>query len=155
MKAMSVIEITVIFSVICVIGCNQAQNNVTSRLPFTTSFDAVIIDDSDDAWSSDDFVLEKAVITNNSLDITVSYSGGCKDHFFNLVSSGMFLESDPVQMSLLLIHNANDDSCEAWITEDYSFNLTPIKALYKNAYHQSTGIIKVLLKDAGVLTYQF
>ena len=64
---------------------NQAQNNVTSRLPFTTSFDAVIIDDSDE-WSSDDFVLEKAVMVMLT------------------VSSGISV------LPLLLVHNANDDS---------------------------------------------
>ena len=155
MKTMRVIGITVMLCMICVIGCNHVQNNVTPRLPFTTSFDAVIIDDSTDTWHSDEFVLDKAVITNDSLDVTVSYSGGCKEHFFNLVSSGMFLESDPVQMSLVLIHNANSDPCERWVSEDYSFDLTPIKALYQQLYDQSAGIINVLLKDGIVLTYQF
>ncbi|RKU14262.1 hypothetical protein C6502_01330 [Candidatus Poribacteria bacterium] len=155
MKAMCVIGITVILSMISAIGCDRVQDNVSPRLPFTTPSDAVIIDDSTNAWDSDEFVLQQAVITNDSLDVTVSYSGGCQDHIFNLVSSGMFLESDPVQMPLVLIHNANNDRCEAWITEDHSFDLTPIKELYQDAYHQSTGIINILLKDAGALTYQF
>ena len=155
MKAMSVIGITVILSMISAIGCDRVQDNVSPRFPFTSPSDAVIIDDSTNTWDSDEFVLGQAVITNDTLDVTVSYSGGCKDHIFNLVSSGMFLESDPVQMPLVLIHNANNDPCEAWITEDYSFDLTPIKELYQDAYRQSAGIINVLLKDAGAFTYQF
>ena len=35
-----------------------------------------------------------------------------------------------------LAHNANGDACEAWLTEDYNFDLTPIKTMYQEGYRQ-------------------
>ncbi len=120
----------------------------------------VIVDtdtDATDKWGKDAFELNEAAITGDTLAVTVSFSGGCRDHQFTLVASGAFMESDPVQLNVALAHNANDDSCEAWITEGYLFDLAPIKALYQKAYRQDSGVIVLQLKDApaGALVYEF
>ena len=120
----------------------------------------VIVDvgtDATDKWGKDALELNEAAITGDTLAVEVSYSGGCRDHQFTLVASGVFMESDPVQLSVALAHNANDDPCEAWITEGYLFDLAPIKALYQKAYRQDSGIVVLQLKDApaGALVYEF
>ena len=117
----------------------------------------VISDDATDKWGKDVFELKEAAITADTLAVKVSYSGGCRDHLFTLVASGAFMESDPVQLNVALAHNANDDPCEAWITEGYLFDLAPIKALYRKAYRQDSGVIVLQLKDApaGTLVYKF
>lgn len=120
----------------------------------------VIVDvgtDATDKWGKDVFELNEAAITGDKLAVKVSYSGGCRDHMFTLVASGAFMESDPVQLDVALAHNANDDSCEAWITEGYLFDLAPIKALYQKSYRQDSGTIVLQLKDApaGALVYEF
>ncbi len=120
----------------------------------------VIVDagtDATDKWGKDAFELNEAAITADTLAVKVSYSGGCRDHQFTLVASGAFMESDPVQLNVALAHNANDDPCEAWITEGYLFDLAPIKALYQKAYRQDSGTIVLQLKDApaGSLVYEF
>ena len=89
-------------------------------------------------WGTDGFELSAAAITGDTLAVTVSYSGGCKEHLFTLVSSSEFLESNPVQVVVVLAHNANGDTCEAWITQDYLFNLTPLKVRYQEAYQQDS-----------------
>ena len=58
------------------------------------------------------------------------------------------MESFPVQLRVSLAHNANGDTCEAWITEDYTFNLTPIKEVYQKGYQTDEGSIVLRLKDA-------
>lgn len=117
----------------------------------------VISDNATDRWGKDVFKLNEAAITGDTLAVEVSYSGGCRDHQFTLVTSGAFMESDPVQLNVALAHNANDDPCEAWITEGYLFDLAPIKALYRKAYRQDSGVIVLQLKDApaGALVYEF
>ena len=141
---------------------------VTASMPFdgdgpeeTKQQGATVINDDDadatDRWGKDPFSLNDATITDDTLAVTVSYGGGCKDHQFTLVASGAFTESDPVQLNVAIAHNANDDRCERWVTEGYQFDLTPIKALYQKAYRQDSGTIVLQLKDApaGALVYEF
>ena len=107
-------------------------------------------------WSTDGFELSGAAITGDTLAVTVSYAGGCREHLFTLVSSSEFLESNPVQVVVHLAHNAQGDACEAWITQDYLFNLTSLKVRYQEAYQQEEGTIVLLLKDAPEdLVYEF
>ena len=60
-------------------------------------------------------------------------------------------------LHITLAHNANGDLCRAWLTEDYHFDLTPIKTMYQKAYRQAAGTIILRLKDApdGKLIYEF
>ena len=83
--------------------------------------------------------------------------GGCEDHQLTLVVSETFLESFPVQLHTSLAHNANGDPCQAWLTESYRFDLTPIKKMYQEAYGQKAGTIILHLEEApdGELTYDF
>ena len=45
--------------------------------------------------------------------------------------SKTFRESDPVQLPAVLAHEANGDSCEAWITESLVFDLALVKTRYQ------------------------
>ena len=121
----------------------------------------VIIDDAAgqgrDRWGADPYELSAATITGDTLTVTVSYSGGCETHQFTLVASNVFLESYPVQLGASLAHDANGDSCEAWLTEDWDFDLTPIKRMYQDAYRQDAGTIVLRLEHAPEpsLVYEF
>ena len=84
----------------------------------------------------------------DTLTVTVSYGGGCETHRFTLVASNVFLESYPVQLGASLAHDANGDSCEAWLTEDWDFDLTPIKRMYQDAYRVDAGTIVLRLEHA-------
>ena len=117
----------------------------------------VFIGDARDRFGTDEYVLNSATITDDTLNISVSFSGGCKEHQLTLVVSDTFLESSPVQLHVSLAHNANGDQCEAWLTTNYHFDLTPIKTIYQKAYRQEAGTIVLQLKDApdGALVYEF
>ena len=153
--------------VLYAIGCGDKQeDNFISFSPAdvapdeTKSSGPVVVADPDattaGAWGTDGFELSGAAITGDTLAVTVSYAGGCKEHLFTLVSSSEFLESNPVQVVVVLAHHANGDTCEAWITQDYLFNLTPLKVRYQEAYQQDSGVIVLLLKDAPEdLVYEF
>lgn len=117
----------------------------------------VFIGDPGSRFGTDEYALNSATITGDTLNISVSYSGGCEKHQFTLVVSDNFHESFPVQLPASIAHNANGDTCEAYPTENYRFNLTSIKTLYQNAYRQEAGTIILRLKDApdGELVYEF
>ena len=144
------------------VGCEHVQNSMKADPNDTTvSISAddvdpvdipltgtVVIGEADDSFGNDDFALNSAMIDGDTLEISVSYSGGCEAHKFTLIVSDQFLESFPVQLNVSLAHNAMGDTCEAYPTENYNFDLTPIKTMYQNAYRQDTGTIVLNLKDS-------
>lgn len=122
-------------------------------LPGTVVFSAT--PGSTEEWGTDDFQLDDAAVSGDTLSVTVSYSGGCEDHAFTLVASEAFQESDPVQLDITLAHEANDDACEMWVTQGYSFDLLPIRERFQNQY-QDSGTVVLQLEDApGELLYEF
>jgi len=81
-----------------------------------------------------DWVLKKDMLTVNSaivekddLLVSVSYSGGCANHFIEIYSYTGILKSNPPQMNLVISHNSNKDMCEAYITKTFRFDLNAIK----------------------------
>ena len=123
-----------------------------------------------DQWGSDDFVIETGTdnltgedqspfMEGDTLNLTLSYGGGCSRHDFTLVASSAFMESNPVQLRVDLAHDAHDDPCEAYPTKDYVFDLTPVKRLYQEGYRRTEGVIVLHLWDrherAYTLTYEF
>ena len=108
-------------------------------------------------WGTDAYTINAATLQDDTLRVNVSYSGGCETHAFTLVAEERFLESLPVQLRVSLAHNANSDTCEALITEDYHFDLTPLKEAYQIGYRKDTGTIILRLKGAppGELAYEF
>ena len=153
------------------IGCQQIQNQIKTDPDDTTvsvsidvdipdiepSIGKVFIGNADGRFGTDKYTLNTASINEDTLTINVSYSGGCEKHEMTLVASDTFLESFPVQLPVSLAHNANGDACEAWLTEDLNFDLTPIKTMYQKAYQQEAGTIILRLKDAPnvELVYEF
>ena len=118
---------------------------------------AVVFSEAPAQWGRDPFVLNNAAIVGDTLKLSLSYGGGCARHVVTLVVSEVFLESDPVQLALSLAHDANGDSCLAWLTQDYEFDLIPIRDRYHRAYGDGPARIVLLLAGAsgGTLIYVF
>ena len=117
----------------------------------------MVVSNAPGSWGDDDYVLNAAAIAGDALTLNVSYGGGCATHRFTLVASETFMESFPVQLAVLLAHDANGDACEAWLTEDYRFDLRVIRDRYREAYGWGPGEVVLLLDDApsGPLVYAF
>ncbi len=92
------------------------------------------------------YTISSAKIVEDKLVLNVTYAGGCKDHNFSIVFSDTFLESYPVQNNVVVTHDNNGDYCKALIQKTFSFDLTPLKNLYIEYYHETTGIIQLNLK---------
>ena len=118
---------------------------------------SVVMSDTGAASGTYGYVMNDATITDDTLTLNVSYSGGCATHEFTLIAADSCVESSPVQMDISVRHNSNGDRCRSIITEDRCFDLTPIKTLYQETYQQEAGTIILRLDGApnGELIYEF
>jgi len=100
------------------------------------------------------YSLTNAVIHDDILSVTVSYSGGCKDHEFYLYGPLTLQTSDPSNVTAYLIHESNADACEALVTETRQFDLTPLKKRWQEVTGMTAGVIKLSLHDGftGIVT---
>lgn len=142
-------------------GCNSILDTVVSVdaddvPPGEPRTGQIVVADSRN-WGDDDYVVNSAAISGNDLTVEVSYSGGCRTHALTLVIAEAFAESDPVQLSAVLAHEADGDPCQAWLTEQYVFDLDLVRTRYRDAYGPGAGT--VVLQIAGLtgdrLVYEF
>jgi hypothetical protein len=79
---------------------------------------------------SDAFTFGRMRIDGDILIVEVSYGGGCEEHDFKLFDTGLATRSIPPQHVLRLEHDAHGDSCEAYITRELYFDLSPFRGIY-------------------------
>lgn len=116
--------LTIIFiSVSC--RNNKDNDKVTSRLTLTRSSTEYIKALKTGA-NGDPFQLEDFSVKNDSAYFTVSYGGGCKEHYFQIIWSEKYYKTNPPETGILIIHNANGDDCKALITEKFAFNISEL-----------------------------
>lgn len=118
---------------------DQGHASTTSASPVIPSFK--IQADGGANEPSDNFTLNDARISGDTLIVEVSFGGGCKEHDFELYSSGMWMKSMPPKMALRLVHRAHEDNCRAYLTQTRKF-------LLKDARYSGQREV-VLLLDAG------
>lgn len=101
---------------------------------------------------SESFTIQEASINGNVLRVTVSYSGGCGNHQFELVGSPNISKSLPPIRSIELVHQSNGDACKEKMEETLLINISNL------AYKQEAGsVIKLNLsgwKEQLIYTYQ-
>ncbi len=78
------------------------------------------------------YTVDSIKIDNDVLSVFVNYSGGCKEHSFDLYSNGMYAKSLPPQLSLCLKHTNNGDACRKLIMKELKFNISNLKYAGKN-----------------------
>jgi len=93
----------------------------------------------------DVFALNGATLLQDTLSLNISYSGGCQQHDFTLFAS-QFMETAPVQVNVYLRHDANNDLCEAYPTEEALFDLQPLANAWRQRYGNSGAIILNIFK---------
>lgn len=107
-------------------ACEKEDDNNSSNFNF------VIVDANlYNNVSSDEFDLHHAEIIDDSIKITIRYGGGCGDVEVKLFDSGAIMESLPVQRNIR-ISFLDNDHCEAYLTEEFSFNLTSVRVDNEN-----------------------
>jgi len=130
------------------------------EIPYAVDCGKVILANgtSPDNLIMDSYKVNKADFNADTLNIEVSYGGGCKEHEFCLVAWNYFLESQPVRAYLFLSHNSNDDYCKANITSKLSIDMTPLKQDFFNQYgiRSDSIIVRILCSGERLnLKYKF
>lgn len=85
-------------------------------------------------WPRDSYSLGEINVAGQQLTTTATYGGGCEVHTFDLVAWGGWLESNPVQVEVLITHEDHDDMCDALPTVELYYSLRPIVEAYEEAY---------------------
>jgi hypothetical protein len=75
---------------------------------------------------ADDFDFVAAEVVGDCLRLTIRYGGGCGNIDLKLIDGGFVWESFPHQRSIRLSLK-DEDECEALVTKEVSFDLTPIR----------------------------
>ena len=103
----------------------------------------VVLDDVAPAsLQLDSFTLREVRIEGRTLLVDVSHSGGCAEHGYQLyMSPASFDESAPVQASLWLQHEDNDDPCDGIMSETLRFDLSPVLDLHRELYGRDDEVI--------------
>ncbi len=94
-------------------------------------------------------IVENLPTTDKSVTISnVTFDGdyvtfgaaysGCQEQHFTLYASRLFLESQPVQVSVVMVPQV-DDICDAYFNTTFSYDLAPLKAAFKDAYQSESG----------------
>lgn len=84
--------------------------------------------------------IERAWIDGHTLSMAIAYSGGCKEHEFDLLGNRFYMKSMPPKTNVLLFHNANKDHCRQLIKDTLHFDLKPLQ-------YKGHNTLMVLLKD--------
>ncbi len=116
-----------LISVVATMGCKLAGTD-DDDIPIPTADGVIRVDPQLDPVSirKDRFDFVDARLEGLVLNITVSVSGGCEKHDFELVTAGALLLSIPPGANLYLVHEDNDDPCDAIVQETISFDITPL-----------------------------
>lgn len=89
-----------------------------------------------------------AEILGNHIDIHAGYSGCEPEQPFTLWISGGFMESWPVQVNAVLVHDVEQD-CDAWWESELRFSLVPLRHAYMEAYDVPGTLIVNLIDYNG------
>ena len=106
-------------------------------------------------WKKDPHFITKSRVEKSNLLLSLTYSGGCKEHKFELVAWNYFVRRpNEIQADILLSHDSNSDSCKAIIKEELCFDLSPMKSEYQKFFQSTTGTIVLLLQNSKI-RYEF
>ncbi len=100
-----------------------------------------------DKYYMDPFRLDSAYVKGDFLFMQVGFSGGCRDHEFNLLRLPPNV-LDPPPIELALSHKSNGDACEAYISRLLVFSLMPLR-------EKGTHEVKFLLRGSPEMSAYF
>lgn len=87
-----------------------------------------------DSLQGDFYQLLEAELRDLTLVLRVGYSGCGSEHPFTLYMSDGFMESNPVQVNLVLNHDDLGEMCAAHFQKTLSINVGPILARFNDEY---------------------
>lgn len=109
-----------------------------------------LFDDVENVPTSLSFELVSSSIDGDILNLELRYGGGCGDHDLSLYVNSLFMESFPVQVDVILVHDSKD-RCKAIITGQHSIDLAGLREHYNRNYQSGAG--SIVLGELGTFTF--
>ena len=75
------------------------------------------------------YIIKSIQLFENEIQIKISYTGGCKTHYFQLVVNRNSISKLTKDINLNLSHNDNNDRCKRIVSEKLVFDLSPLLPL--------------------------
>ena len=80
-----------------------------------------------DSLPNDPVYLHEVSVIGDCLQLKLSFSGGCKNHVIELARIHELNQEENEIPVLEIRHNANNDMCEAWLTQEIQFDIMTLK----------------------------
>ncbi len=125
------------------IACNVEPNNANNAPQLLP------LEMGDCPTGGDALAINSVWVKGDTLSVDASFSGGCAEHTVTACWDGSFLESNPVQAHISLYHDAHGDSCEAYLTQTFTFDLTSMKDVYNAGYPGTPGTVLLAVDGEG------
>lgn len=107
---------------------NQSKTTGDSTVMQAEAYPEVIVDQGYTNFKNKVLVTIKYMeIEDDILTLAISYSGGCAEHEFELISNGAYAKSYPPQLTLFLRHDDKEDRCRSIVDKKLNFNLKPVQ----------------------------
>jgi hypothetical protein len=153
------LRVTVVAAALVTPGCGVITSSSDDHLSISaaTSDRVLIVEESEwRRFPSDLITIAGTRFVGDTLVLSVTHGGGCRDHAYQLLAGTVWMESLPVQVAARLSHDANGDMCRALLSRDVKVNLTPLRDAYRRAYGGTTGKIALRLEGApAAVVYEF
>ncbi|MES2765278.1 MAG: META domain-containing protein [Bacteroidota bacterium] len=100
-------------------------------------------------------ILNVKKIDETHISITVQYSGGCEEHEFNLFADENIQPGNATDfVQMMLTHNSNGDMCEALITKELTFDVSPlIKKWHENPHGNHRLVLQFSQSNSAVIEF--
>jgi len=108
-----------------------------------------IVNRTDMIKKSDPINIKHAEQNGDYIVLDVSYSGGCAEHFFELLSTGSFSPTYPPEVEIFLNHDKNGDGCRSIIDTKLYFDLKPLQN------PATTQVLMILKNTNKTLEYNY
>jgi len=118
--------LTLLILAAAIIGCGkEPPDDDRTALIITASYsDYLAALSNRSTENSDPFDLKSIVLKGDSVEITVGYSGGCRRHTFKIIWNETLSDTEPPETGFIILHDADGDMCEAYITETLAFSIS-------------------------------
>lgn len=134
--------------VLLFVQCKGGFQSSAYEIPEETL--TVIVDPNENVQKRGDrTTISRMEVLGDYLSMNVSYSGGCEEHEFELISDGRYSATYPPEVELVLRHDAHNDLCRSYLDETLYFDLKPLQ------YDGTTRIVIRLTNNDKLYEYNY
>lgn len=132
---------------LAILSCNKKSATTIQQTATNPASEVIIKKDVILTDTGDPYAIDSVKINKDTLSVFVNYTGGCKNHNFDLFFNGKYAKSYPLKASLSLKHKANEDKCKKLVLHELKFNIAPIK--------ESSTQTLTLIIGSNYITYNY